>query len=154
MKLSDWEDRAESHPERTALRFIVTVIFLLSVAGGIIGIISFVTYPAQQAASVVRKTLDADNAIYNYEWFHRQYEDLGAMTPKLQNAEAALEAFEASAGPRSSWQFDDRQEYSRLSSIVLGLRNQRASLVADYNAHAGMSNRAIFIGSALPTHVD
>lgn len=158
MKLDEYEDRFEREPIKTAMGTaikvglgILAVVIVLGFVGGLVHIISA---PAVQATRIMDKTIDADNVIYNYEWFHRQYGDLQAMTPKLTNAEAALADFERDAGPRSTWAFDDKQEHARLASIVLGLKNQRAEIVQTYNAHAGMSNRSIFIGSDMPQHVE
>lgn len=154
MKFSEYENRMETHPERTIGRVVLLAVLGLLALGALVSCLNFATNPARQAGRVVSKTIDADNVIYNYEWFHRQYGDLQAMTPKLENAQGALNDFEQSAGPRKGWQFDDRQEHSRLSSIVLGLKNQRAEIVQTYNARAEMSNRNLFIGKSLPDHVE
>lgn len=149
----DYEKNFEERPFLTSMRvgfLVITGAFLL---GGVGCVYNAVTNPAVQAARIVNKTIDADNVIYNYEWFHRQYGDILAMEPKLVTADAALKSFEASAGPRADWDFDDKQEHARLASIVLGLQNQRAEMVQRYNAHAEMSNRSIFIGRNLPNHV-
>ena len=81
-----------------------------------------------QPAKVAQKTFDADNMIGNYEWFHQQYEDVKAFDARLVAATAAKTAFEQSAGPRDSWKFDERQEWNRLNTIVLGLTGQRAAM--------------------------
>lgn len=154
MRLQDYERGFEERPFWTLGRVMFSLVVVLMVIGGFISVVNFVTNPVRQAARVINKTIDADNVIYNYEWFHRQHGDILAMEPKINEAALQLEAFQISAGPRTDWEFDDKQEHARLSSILLGLRNQRSEMVQRYNAHAEMSNRSIFIGRDLPTHIN
>lgn len=93
---------------------------------------------------IIQKTYDADNVIYNYEWFKQQYETIGALKTKIKNAQESVQAFESSAGDRKSWTFEDKTEHARLQSVVLGLKNQLEDVVATYNARAKMANRNIF----------
>lgn len=93
---------------------------------------------------VIQKTYDANNVIYNYEWFKQRYEDIQAIDTKITNAETSKTNFETSAGPRDKWTFEDKTEDSRLGSVVLGLQNQKEDLIAEYNARAKESNRNIF----------
>ena len=154
MKIEDWENCFEKQPERTATRFVFVVIGIALLAGAAIGVTNFLLTPARTVSGIVNRTLDADNVIYNYEWFHRQYGDYQALGQKLESALASKAEFDSAVGPRSEWTFEDKQESARLSSIVLGLQNQRASLVQDYNAHARMSNRSIFMGTTLPDSLE
>ncbi|QGZ14211.1 hypothetical protein PP940_gp180 [Rhizobium phage RL2RES] len=100
--------------------------------------------------SVATKTFDADNMIYNYEYFKRQYYDIVAFNQKIDNAQRQITSFEDSAGPRTNWTFEDKQESNRLNSVVLGLRNQRENMIAEYNARSKMANRSIFKTGELP----
>ena len=88
--------------------------------------------------------LNANNAIYNYEWFKQKYQDIEASKKQLVNARASYSSFTASAGVRSAWTFEDKTEDSRLRAIVLGLENNLQSQIADYNARANMATRNIF----------
>ena len=96
------------------------------------------------AEDIVEQTLDADNVIYNYEWFKQRHEDIGATRAKVVNAEDALASFKEDAGPRSEWMFEDKDESARLRSVALGLANHLESSIAEYNARASMVNRRIF----------
>jgi hypothetical protein len=100
--------------------------------------------------SIVEKTLDANNVIYNYEWFKRQYNDVIAFDQKIDLAQRQITKFEDSAGPRTNWTFEDKQEANRLNSVVLGLQTQRESMIAEYNAKSSMVNRSIFKTGDLP----
>lgn len=102
------------------------------------------------AEGVIDKTLNADNAIYNYEWFKRQKEDIKAIESKIEIAQNAEASFVSSAGTRTTWTFEDKTEAARLASIKQGLQSQYQDVVAEYNARAKMANRNIFLDGKLP----
>ncbi|WP_146200180.1 hypothetical protein [Ochrobactrum soli] len=147
------EQRLQERPRRTLFGIGLSAIVIvagLSVAGWAV---SFVLNPIHQAGRIVEKTIDADNVIANYEWFKRQYHDVLAIDQKLIAAESGRAGFEKSAGDRASWRFEDRQEWNRLNAIAIGLRSQRASMVAEYNARTQMANRDLFRTSDLPPSI-
>ena len=100
------------------------------------------------------KVLNADNAIYNYEWFKQKHYDIEASKKQLVNARVSYQSFVDSAGPRTSWTFEDKTEDSRLRSVVLGLENNLESQIGDYNARASMATRNIFEDHVLPNFID
>lgn len=110
-------------------------------------------YAGQQANKVFEKTLDADNAIYNYEWFKSQLQNVGSMDRKIEIAQGQLTAFQESAGPRDKWDFRDKEEAARLAANLSGIRNVRSDMVAEYNARSRMANRAIFKGRDVPEFI-
>lgn len=103
---------------------------------------------------VIDKVVNADNAIYNYEWFKQRYEDIQANKAKIVIADKAVLDFEASAGARTNWDFQDKQEDARLRSIAQGLRGHQEQVIADYNARAKMATRNIFINGVVPDFID
>lgn len=134
---------------------LVIAAFLgLWVIGALIGIISLPFHAASNIIDtghgVIDKTLNADNAIYNYEWFKQQKQDIEVAKGQYQNALQSEDAFKESAGERKDWTWDDKQEASRLASITLGLKNQIIQRTEDYNARAKMANRDIFRDGLLP----
>lgn len=141
---------------------IIALIAILLVGGTIFsfatGIISFPFHVAgneiQTAHDVVDKTINADNAIYNYEWFKQTYEDINAQKAQLSNAQQTFDSFVAVSGDRKNWTFEDKNEYSRLNSVVLGIKNNLEQTIANYNARAKMANRNIFQNSILPNFID
>lgn len=139
------EDRFTHSPRRTTLWIgsqIIIIAAVLSILGGAaFGLISMASQPSR----VIQKTFDADNMISNYEWFRQQYADILAMDAKISASVGARISFEESAGDRSTWKSSDRQQWDQLNRIVLGLENQRTTMVASYNARATMTNRSIFI---------
>lgn len=130
--------------------WIILIIGGLSVVGGVV---SFVPNLLSQPARVVQQTFDANNMIYNYEWFKQQYNDINAMNIKILNAETQKAIWLESAPPRDKWATQDRQMFNQLSSIALGLANQRATMVSTYNARAEMANRSIFMRD-VPSHIE
>lgn len=150
--MNNWENRFNERPIRTGVSFGAAAligIMALTVVGGIgFGALNLLSQPAR----VVQKTFDADNMIYNYEWFRQQYADIQAMDQKIAASQASLDAFEASAGPRSGWASSDRNRWDFLNSQVLGLTNQRTTMVATYNGRASQANRSVFM-AGLPETV-
>jgi hypothetical protein len=128
-----------------------TLVVLLCGAVWIGGLILF---PVQQAGRVVEKTLDADNVIYNYEYFKQAWQDVQAMDQKIITARTAIDDFNVSAGGRDKWDFRDKEESARLSTNLTGLRNVRNDMVATYNARARMVNRSIFMGKDVPSSIE
>lgn len=100
---------------------------------------------------VVDKTLTADNAIYNYEWFKQQKEDISAIESKIEIAQTSLDTFISSAGPRKDWTFEDKSEAARLGAIKQGLQSQYQDMIANYNARSKMANRSIFLDGKIPS---
>ena len=114
----------------------------------------FVFNPFKQASRIVNKTIDADNVIYNYEWFKRQWRDVQAVDKKIAEQEAALNQYAQELGPRKDWGRIDKEEYARLNSVCIGLKQQQADMKAEYNAKANMANREIFMGSDCPERIE
>jgi hypothetical protein len=136
---------------KTGLKLWLVIIGIFLVLSILIFIGKVILFPAHVvnsavdgAYNIVTKTLDADNIIYNYEWFKQEWEDYKAISQKVETAEKQKKSFNDEAGTRDKWTFEDKNEYSRLSSILQGLQNQRNDLVATYNARSKMVNRSIF----------
>lgn len=136
---------------------------ILALAGLTIGgfALRAVLFPVHTASNLmetgydtVDKTLNADNAIYNYEWFKRQKQSIDATGKKLVIAQQAVETFKTEAGDRSKWTFEDKGESARLSAVAQGIESQLKDMIAEYNARTQMANRAIFQDGILPNYID
>jgi len=92
------------------------------------------------AYGVLDETMDAENAIYNYEWFKQTAEDIQALHNKEANAEGAIQEHMATMDDSR----EDKNELARLRAIKLGLTNMLEDVMAKYNARSKMANRAIF----------
>lgn len=153
MKLSKIENADPNITVGGVIKWSLIAIFagtVIWIGGAWIGVFGTV---ATTPAAIINRTLQPENIIANYEWFKRQYQDVNAITDKLANARNAQESFERSAGDRSGWSFEDKQEWNRLNTIALGLKNQRASMIAEYNARTQMANRDLFRTSDLPAEI-
>lgn len=124
---------------------LVVLIFVLIIVGRLVLFPLWVANKMiDMTTGVVDRTLDPDFALQNYEWFKLRHENVQATDQKIVNAKSMIEQFKSDAGPRTGWSFEDKNESSRLNSVLLGLENHRASLVAEYNAKSRMMNRKIF----------
>lgn len=129
------------------------------IGGGILLKVAFfpvnvVEKEIQTGYDAVDKTLNADNAIYNYHWFKQTYEDINALKNQLVNATTLADKFKIEAGDRSKWTFEDKQESARLDSVKLGLQNRLEQVIADYNARSKMADISIFKNSIIPNYID
>jgi hypothetical protein len=149
---NEW-DKLESSVDKGPTGFTLMVgfkiILVVCILGGAIFAIRMVATPA----TLIEKTLDADNILYNYEYFKNQFRAVEAIEAKIVTHEAEVAQFKEDAGPRTDWTFEDKNESSRISSIVTGLKDQRNDMIADYNAKANMVNRKIFMGDDCPAHI-
>ena len=112
-----------------------------------------VTTQIDSAGDIISKTYDADNAVYNYEWFKQQYQDIQATERIIRNTKTEMDAYKNMYGNVSDWDWQTKQDYSSLQGVYLGQQNYYEGLVADYNARSEMANRNIF-KNKLPLHVD
>lgn len=119
----------------------------------LVGITTCGVWVVTKPFGVVADTLDSDNVKYNYEWFKNTHESINALESQIKTARRAVVQFKAEAGPRNTWHREDREDYARLNAVLQGLRNQRASVAADYNARSRQVNRAIFKGTDTPTRI-
>lgn len=108
----------------------------------------------QLGSDTVDKTLTADNAIYNYEWFKTQKEEIDATNKKLEIAVLAADSFDTSAGSRKDWTFEDKGESARLHAVAQGIEGALKDMIAQYNARLSMANRNIFTDGIVPNPID
>lgn len=137
---------------------IATILFVATITGG--WMLKAALLPARtvttqidSAGDIIDKTYDADSAIYNYEWFKTQYEDIKATERIVRNTKAEMDAYIKLYGNASSWDWQTKQDYNSLQRKYLGQQNYYEDLVAEYNARSKMANRNIF-KDKLPLHVD
>lgn len=139
--------------ERGPVSLIIRLGVVVLCASCIVGALSWGIGLLSQPGKIIEKTMDADNVIYNYEWFKEAYNEIEATDLKIQNASSAVALFKDEAGSRTDWTFEDKNEYSRLNTIFMGLQNYRISLAAKYNARSKMVNRKIFKGRDCPFEI-
>lgn len=135
------------------------LLILLPILGLLFGVISLPFHTAsnlvQTTHDITDKTINADNTIYNYEWFKQQYEDIQAMDKKIVIARDSLDSYEKALPPeRSLWTFEDKNEDSRLRAVYQGLRTSVEDMIATYNARSKMANRSIFKDGLIPDYLE
>lgn len=143
------------------LGILLAVLFGVMVIGAIGMGLRVLFFPATVAVNLIdtaydanRQIINADNAIYNYEWFKQKYQDIEATKRQHKSANANYDAYVLSLGDRNTWGFEDKGEVARLNSVQLGLQTNLESQIGDYNARASMATRNIFEDSVLPTYID
>lgn len=139
--------------------FIVVGLVGISLVGGLLRVLFFPVNTASKlidtAYDAQDKVLNAENAIYNYEWFKQKYQDIEATKRQYSAASKNYDAYVDMLGSdRSTWGFEDKNEVARLNSVQLGLQTNLESQIGDYNARASMATRNIFEDSVLPSYID
>lgn len=139
------------------ISLIVVVFVIIGVAGWGLkaALIPAKTVTAQidSAEQIIEKTYDADNAIYNYEWFKQQEADISATEQQIRNMKGALDEYKDMYGDPKDWDYQTKQDYNSQSTKYTGQKNYYNELVEDYNARASMANRNVF-QDKLPLHID
>lgn len=92
---------------------------------------SFICQPAE----IIKQTVNANNIIYNYEWFHQTYSDIKATRIKIANANLSIK---------------ESTEKDKWITIRNGLSNYMQDLISQYNAKSKMINRKLFKSDSLP----
>lgn len=132
---------------------IILILFSISIVSYFWLVPEIFFKQVDTAHDIIDVTYTSDNAIYNYEWFKKQYESIHATEKQIDNTMIHLDEFKELFGNVSTWDWSTKQEYNRLSSTLLGQKNHYESIVADYNARSKMANRNIF-KDKLPYAID
>jgi len=134
---------------------IACLVVLFFGAFGVLGFVCHVTNTAQNSVTgVIDKTLDSDNVIYNYEYFHNAYNDIQAIGQQFTAAELAAQRFDAQFKSRTEMSREDKEESSRLHAVATGLQQERSNMVSTYNSCSAMVNRNIFKTNDVPSHIE
>jgi len=128
---------------------VVIGIVALGFIGRFIGIgLGIITLPVNKLESqvklnqgVIKKTYDTEYCLANYEWFKDTDQDIIQMVGQISNKEEQLKSFQESAGARTNWTFEDKQQYNTLTNELTGMKNYRLDLVAQYNSKTEQLNR-------------
>ena len=151
MKLEEREKQFYDNPTKTTKRWVIKIIIFICLIIAGFWVVDLLLTPVKTTKDIVQKTLSADNVLQNYEWFKQQYSDYEAINIKIKQADTSYQTFKRELPKeRKDWTFEDRNELSRLSSIVDGLRYQKNDIVSTYNARSKMLNRELFKTNDLP----
>lgn len=143
------------------MKYIVIAIIGIAALGMLSMGLRVLFFPATVASNMINtaydansKVINADNAIYNYEWFKQKKADIDATKRQYSLALENQQSYRASLGDRKDWTFEDKTEDARLNAVVLGLQTNLESQIGDYNARASMATRNIFEDHVLPNYID
>jgi len=137
------EYRAAERDVYWTLPRVIIGLVLISFALGAAGMaISLFTAPMRSVTGVVNKTLDPDNIINNYEWFHDAY---GNFLAKQKQVIQYKEFLKAETDPT---------EKQRLRVDMAAVQQSCRDLGERYNANADKSNRSIFMGRDVPSQLN
>jgi uncharacterized protein YggE len=135
----------------------IGIVLLLSVAIIVTKIVFFPTHVANKAVDtahgVVDKTLNADNAISNYEMFKDLYNSAKAQAQNIKNTQKSIDDLKAMYGDPSTWSKDIREEYNYLRQNLDGYLMQYQSIVKEYNSNSSKINRNLFKDKNLPSEL-
>ena len=135
--MNNFEDRPLWTTFKWALGIGVVVVGLSVISAGV-GLLSL---PFVQGTRIVEKTLNADNVIYNYEWFHDYQAAINARVEQIVSNKKDLEG----AAPT---------DLSKMRIELQAMRQSCRTMVEQYNANATKTNRSIFMGTTVPPSFD
>lgn len=136
-----------SDNQKGCLTFIV-VVFLI-IAAPFVKAFVLPLFIANQMMDTtygaIDKTLDADNAIYNYEWFKSQYQAVVAQKEKMEQVQQEYDTYKETIDKDSAkWTKFQQQEEASIRNALSANKKVLADLIAEYNAKSSMVNRSIF----------
>ncbi len=94
------------------------------------------------AEGVLDRTLNPDNVIYNYEWFHDTFRAVQARVAQVGGHRTLLRGE------------TDRDERTRLKLEIAAMQQSCRDMVAQYNANSAKINRSVFKGRTAPADLD
>jgi hypothetical protein len=135
----------------------IGIALLLAIAGIVTKIAFFPTHVANKAVDtahdVVDETLNADNAIANYEMFKDLYNGAKAQVQNIKNTQKSMDDLKEMYGDPSTWSEDIREEYNHLKQNLDGYLMQYQSIVKEYNSNSSKINRNLFKDKNLPSEL-
>lgn len=137
-----YDEAAEKGPFAFFLKVLVPVVLVIV----IIAVIGYVFGWFGEAATVAREEFGPRAAVKKYEWFKDKSNSLSAAEKRIKITKTALESFKKDAGPRKDWTFEDKDEYSRLTTDLRGQEAHFEQLKAEYRAACEKVHWEVFRG--------
>lgn len=123
-------------------KWVVIAVICGGVVWGASTLFTIVTTPVNSAVDVAKKTLAADNILYNYEWFFDVDAKIDARVRQIE-AHKKLLAEE-----------QDPAEKTNLRIELVGMQQSCRDLSAQYNSNGSKANVNIFRSSKVPLTQD
>jgi DNA repair ATPase RecN len=136
--------------------WVIGIIALMSVMGLAAKFLLFPLFIANQvsdtAHGVVKKTINADNVLRNYEQFKDLYNGAEQQVMNIKNAQGDIDNFKQTYGTDVTKYNDEAQKQLEfLNQTLQGYKQQYQRTVADYNSNASKLNRNLFKDRNLPS---
>lgn len=136
---------------------IFGIVLLLTIAGIVVKVVFFPAHVADTAIDtaygVVDQTLNANNALVNYEAFKDLYNGAKQQAANIKSAEQQIENLKATYGDPKTWTKDIREEHAFLQQNLEGYKMQYQSIVKQYNSDSSKLNRNLFKDKNLPAEL-
>ena len=117
-------------------------VLALGAGAVVINVVGTAASVATAPGRVIQRTMDTDNIISTYEWYHDAWGSLQAKTGTIK-AHKDLIATE-----------DNKPEVRRLRVELAGIQIICRNLVQEYNANSTKTNKSIFKGKTAPERID
>lgn len=124
----------------------VAVVWVMGVMSGLIQIpMHTITNTVQTTHDVTDKVINADQALYNYEWFKDQEESIKKVRIQEEQAKQAITDFKADLPrDRQDWDDSDKDKLAYLEANKMGFTYELDSEIADWNSNSSKVNRNIW----------
>jgi len=134
---------------------VLAIIFSLGFISAGLGLITLpghvTSNSVQTAHDVVDKTINVNNALFNYEEFFNKYEGAKMQATNIKNTEKSMQTLKDTYGEDAmKWPKDVRNDYSNLQQNIEGYKMMYQKIVQEYNADSQKLNRNLFKSKSLP----
>lgn len=136
---------------------VIGGFFAISVIGLLLKFLLFPLLVAEKvsetAHGVVEQTLNADNALSNYEQFKDLYNGAKQQSANIKSIEDQIQELKNMYGEPTEWSDGIREDYNFLNQTMEGHKQQYQRIISDYNSNASKLNRNLFKDSDLPSEL-
>lgn len=137
---------------------IIAIGLFFSIGGCVAKLVLFPAHVANKAIDtakgVVDQTLNANNALFNYENFKDLYNGAKAQAMNIVDVEKQIDELKVTYGEDAKeWPKDVRGDYAFLKQNIEGFKMQYQSLVKQYNSDSTKLNRNLFKDKGLPSEL-
>ena len=140
-------DTSEFYVLRTVFAVTAIIVLIIALTLGV----KMLFFPA----AIVGRVMNADNVLYNYEWFFNKYQSIQAAERNVKESIDSYDRWRKSvpANPEK-WSYSAHEENGRLNTNISGIQMHWNELVADYNAKSSMVSKNIFKSGKLPARIN
>lgn len=134
---------------------VLGIIIIFGVVGFIGKAVLFPVHVLDKTAKtgygIVDKTLNADNALFNYEQFHDLYQGAKQQVMNISNCKSQINNLKETYGEDASkYPKDVRNDLSFQQQTLEGYLLQYQKIVTEFNSNSQKLNRELFKSKDLP----